>query len=177
MAARIMKNWILLLGLVFGTFSQAYAQRLQANEVARLYYRLGCEKVDRGSCQSGLSVQTYTKNQIYALPNGILSALTRFAVNKAQIWGDTILEGDYAADGKTQLDAVTVIRSHQQIIGYAFTYSERAWFTGNCYYDSRSPMTLRSCEEGRIRETAFTATDLSHAEVDQNQFADFVARD
>jgi len=155
----------------------ALAQNLSAREVARLFYQAGCDKMGRGLCRGGISTVTYSKNQIRQLPQGLRLELSRRAHDQAQIWGDTILEGDFAADGKTDLDEVTVIRSSQKVLGYRITYSERAWFTGNCSYRSHIPQSLQNCAEGRILEKAFVATDLSHSQVDENQFAEFVAND
>ncbi|MFN8791652.1 MAG: hypothetical protein ACK5Y2_09390 [Bdellovibrionales bacterium] len=155
----------------------AMAQNLSAREVARLFYQAGCDKMSRGACRGGISTTTYTKNQIRVLPQGLRQELGRRAHDQAQIWGDTILEGDFAADGKTELDEVVVIKSSQKILGYRISYSERAWFTGNCAYRSHIPQTLLSCSEGRILEKAFVATDLSHSQVDENQFAEFVSKD
>lgn len=158
------------------SISHAQAQQLNAREVAKLFYNSGCQRSQYGRCQNGITIETYHSGQLRSLPEGLHSLLLKKAFVQAQIWGDTILEGEYAAEGKTQLDSVTLIRSQQKILGFVITYSERAWYTGNCSYNSRMPQTLRSCEEGRIRETAFVSTNLRESEVDQNQFADFSSR-
>jgi len=167
-----MKYAILPFILVISSLSWAQSQRLKAAAVAKLFYQAGCHRVQSGPCRGNVTIQVYG-NQAQGLPNSVRNVLVVRAVEQAQIWGDTILEGEYTADGNTRLDTVIAIRNNQTVIGYGIRYSEKAWYTGDCSYSSTNPQSLRSCREGRIQEVSFVSTDLMEAEVDQNQFADF----
>lgn len=169
-----MKLVISTLFLLISSLSWAQAQRLKAVQVAKLFYQAGCHQTKNSWCRGAISIETYNQAQIRTLPYDIQRTLINLASDQAQIWGDTILEGDYAADGKTQLDAVVLIKKQSTLIGYSIRYSERAWYTGDCNYTYNNPQSLKKCREGRIHEVSFVSTDMSHAEVDENQFAEFV---
>lgn len=99
--------------------------------------------------------------------------LQQVAANQAQIWGDTILEGDYHSDGHTQLDFVASLYKNDKLIGYKISYSERAWYTGDCDFDGSDDNALNGCSEGRIQESAFVSTDFKIFFRDEDDFADF----
>lgn len=168
----------LVLAFIFSafTYSASYGQSLSARAVSNLFYSSGCENAKVSMCRNGITAQVLENNEIRQLPQGLRAKLYQIAYSQAQIWGDTILEGDYASEGKVTLDAVTLIRSQTKVIGYRIRYSERAWFVGDCAYTYNNPNTLKACPEGRIYESSFISTDLSDVEVDKNQFADFVYR-
>ena len=86
--------------------------------------------------------------------------LKRIAHTQSQIWGDTILEGDYAADGKTRLDRVQELYKSNKKIGYLITYSERAWDTSECRYDGINDDTLKDCKPGRIIVSSYVSLDF-----------------
>jgi hypothetical protein len=100
--------------------------------------------------------------------------LMRVAYEQAQIWGDTILEGDFVADGKTRLDEVQALYKNKTLIGYKITYSERAWFTADCSYDGIHKETLRGCTEGRILEASYVSTDFAYAFYTMDSGARFI---
>lgn len=124
-----------------------------------------------------MTAELFKPQHFRLIPAPLYKALFAAAFDQAQIWGDTILEGDYAADGKVKLDSIMVIKRGAKVLGYAITYSERAWYVGECTYVRNNPSSLSSCEEGRIQETSFVSDDLKQVEVDQNQFADFRSKD
>lgn len=100
-------------------------------------------------------------------------ALSEAAFDQAQVWGDTILEGDYYADGKTQLDQVFSIYEGKELVGYRITYSERAWYVGDCQFNQEDESSLSECTEGRIQESSFVSADFGTVFRDENDFAEF----
>lgn len=99
--------------------------------------------------------------------------LERIAGKQAQIWGDTILEGDYAADGNTRLDQVVNLYKSYELIGYLITYSERAWDTSVCQYDGIHDSTLLGCAPGRIVESSYVSLDFKDFFYDEKTAAVF----
>ncbi len=104
----------------------------------------------------------------------VQSNLSNVAFLQAQIWGDTILEGDYYSAGQTQLDRVIALLQNDVLIGYKITYSERAWFVGDCSFDGNNETTLKACSEGRIHESTFVSPDFKTFFRDDEDFADFI---
>ncbi len=149
------------------------ANQMSAYHLSKIFYSAKCDV----GCAQDVSVESFDAKTLLALPLQLQKSLYTVAYDQAQIWGDTILEGDYVADGRTRLDEVLVIKENMKVIGYAVSYSERAWYIGECAYTHRNPETLASCDEGRIYERSFVSLDLNDAEVDQNQFADFKPND
>jgi hypothetical protein len=107
------------------------------------------------------------------LANDVESTLKYVATIQAQIWADTILEGDYYAEGNTRLDNVMALYKDNEFIGYRITYSERAWFTGECDFDGEEETTLKDCQEGRIHESTFVSPDFKTYFRDEDALADF----
>jgi hypothetical protein len=166
-----MKTLIFILLTTLAISTQASPNR--AREVARLFYSAKCNV----NCQQGVTLDYYQAKDLYRLPQQLYKTLQKVAYDQAQIWGDTILEGDYAADGNVQIDNVIVIKQSARIVGYAITYSEKAWYTGRCTYVYHNKNSLGTCDEGRIYETSFVSDNLNEAEVDLNQYADFKAKE
>lgn len=82
------------------------------------------------------------------------------AKKQAQVWGDTILEGDYVAAGDTRLDEVRALKIKGSLVGYLITYSETAWNISDCAYDGLHPESLNDCLQGRIIESSYVSPDL-----------------
>lgn len=101
-----------------------------------------------------------------------LHVLTEIAKDQAQIWGDTILEGDYQADGNAELDSVERLELKGEFIGYRIFYSERAWETASCDYNGE-PESLENCTEGRIQEGTIVSKELTNWTRDSNYYAEF----
>jgi hypothetical protein len=102
------------------------------------------------------------------------SGLAQIAYRLAQVWGDTILEGDYYADGTTQLDQVFALYENEILLGYRITYSEHAWYVGDCEFSYDNLESLANCTEGRIRESGFVSPSFEEYFQDENNFAEFV---
>ena len=82
------------------------------------------------------------------------------AFDQAQIWGDTILEGDFYADGITRVDRVARIYRNDKLVAYVVTYSEKAWYLSDCHYDGVRSITLLGCTPGRITESSYVSPDF-----------------
>jgi len=115
-------------------------------------------------------------NQVNNLKPKDLQQFNRIAFKQAQIWGDTILEGDYYADGETQLDAVEILQKNGKTIGYRISYSETAWFTSDCDFDYDNLETLKNCPQGIITERSYVSLDKKTFFRDNRSFAEFSMR-
>ena len=105
------------------------------------------------------------------LPEATVAQLEKIAHAQAQIWGDTILEGDYDAAGGTSLDQVEGVYMGGELIAYRITYSEKAWYTGSC--DTEADPSRASCQEGRIVESTFVSPKLTSWMRDDSAYAEF----
>ena len=119
----------------------------------------------------------YSQNdRINALTPDQVTRFQHVAHEQAQIWGDTILEGDYQADGQTTLDQVEELKIEGQLIAFKITYSERSWDTSICPSNDESHASLAQCEEGRIIESSFVSPDMGSWTRDPENFATFEAK-
>ncbi len=132
--------------------SRQFAEEIQKYQEA---CEQGCQKPYREAL-------FYTNGKITSafLSNGELKALQKIAVEQAGIWADTILEGDYYAEGNTELEEVTGIFYKSRLVAYKIQYAERAWETSSCDFDGEDVTALEGCPEGIIRETSFVSPDL-----------------
>lgn len=125
--------------------------------------------------QAGLrSIQLYThQTQPAALDPATLETFSAVAKKQAQIWADTILEGDYAAAGNTRLDRVEAVyekvQDQEKLVAYRILYSEKAWYVADC--DPRK--SKESCESGRIVEASFVSPSATSWMRDDTAYADF----
>lgn len=107
------------------------------------------------------------------LASDVEANLKFVATAQAQVWADTILEGDYYSDGQTRLDSVSALYKNNEFIGYKIVYSERAWFTGECEFDGEDESALQQCREGRIHESTYVSPDFRTFFRDEDDLADF----
>ena len=133
------------------------------------------------ACMTGECKAPYIKKVVYdqkkkvsQLADKDKSSLKAVAFNQAQIWGDTILEGDYKAAGRTRLDHVVAFYKDNDLVGYKIQYSEKAWYTGECNYDGKKE-SLKSCREGRIIEGSYVSPDAETFFSDEERYAEFSA--
>lgn len=130
-------------------------------------------------CQQEKCDKPYSKSIIYhhldtkIIDNNLKKILERIAHKQAQIWGDTILEGDYAAEGNTRLDQIINLYKDNELIGYLITYSEKAWFTADCSYDGINDSTLSGCVPGRIIESSYVSLNFREYFYDEKTAATF----
>ena len=134
-----------------------------------------------GACRNKRECRApYSRDILFSLDNKLekiqpetRSSLKEVAHYQTQIWGDTILEGDYVAAGDLRLDEVVAYYHGSELLGYKIVYSETAWYTGDCSYDG-SKDSLKSCSEGRIVEASYVSKDMETFFSDEEQFAQFL---
>ncbi|MEK2647010.1 hypothetical protein [Bdellovibrio sp. BCCA] len=112
------------------------------------------------------------KNKFNKLSVETKEVLKKIAVEQAQVWGDTILEGDYHATGRTRLDSVLAFYKGNELVGYKIQYSEKAWYTGDCDFNG-SRESLKGCKEGRIVEGSYVSSDAQTYFSDEERYAEF----
>lgn len=137
-------------------------------------------QVYKAACKDSECVKPYREMPIYA--NGVRSAflskqqfkkLEKIAIKQAYIWADTVLEGDFHADGETVLESVTAIFQATKLIAYKIDYSEHAWYVGECDWDGSDNETLADCPEGKIHESSYVAPDFKTFIRNDDDIADF----
>lgn len=108
--------------------------------------------------------------------------LLKLATAEADIWVDTILEGDYAlTNDPLTIDMVTALYQGQKLVAYQIVYSQRAFDTSNCEYDfealddksSNVDEVFAQCTQGRIYGTSFVSPNLQVVERDINNIEYF----
>lgn len=125
-------------------------------------------------CKSNYSHQiVYSqKTRMNKLNDPTRDNLKAIAVEQAQVWGDTILEGDYHAAGRTRLDEVLAFYKGARLIGYKIKYSEKAWYVGDCNYNGKRE-SLKDCRTGRIIEGSYVSADQKTFFSDEERYAEF----
>lgn len=113
------------------------------------------------------------KSRLNKLTADQTATLKKVAWEQAQIWGDTILEGDVTAAGRTRLDMVVAYYKDNTLAGYKIQYSEKAWDTSTCNYDG-TQKSLKDCKEGRIQEMSYVSPDMQTYFSDEDKHADFL---
>ncbi|RYE42700.1 MAG: hypothetical protein EOP48_23270 [Sphingobacteriales bacterium] len=119
------------------------------------------------------TVYEFASSRKQKLNSASREKLSRVALSQSNVWADTILEGDYIADKKPRLDVVSGIFENGELVGYKITYSEKAWYIGDCDYDYENASTLKGCTKGRIYESSFVSPDFETYFRDLNEIADF----
>ncbi len=107
------------------------------------------------------------------LRRGDLNHLKKIAAKQAYIWMDTILAGDYYADGNTTLENVIAIFKGSTIVAYKIEYSELAWYVRQCGWVEDDETSLMGCPEGRIRESSYVAPDMKNYVRCEDEIAEF----
>ena len=102
----------------------------------------------------------------------VKDSLKAVAEDQSQVWGDTILEGDYIVSGRTRLDSVVAYFKDNRLVGYKIRYSQKAWYVGECNYDGTRE-SLKNCKEGRIVEGSYVSGDVQTYFTDEEKHADF----
>ena len=127
------------------------------------------------TCQAPNEIRKiYSHDDQNVVISDMVQTLTQIAWDQAQVWGDTILEGDYQAAGNTRLDAIFALYRENKLVAYRIVYSEDAWNTSECNFNG-GKKSLGACQAGRIVEASFVSPSLKTYVTDENQFAEFVA--
>ena len=125
-------------------------------------------------CRAPYNRETLLDENFNGLSPEIQNTLFEVAQYQAQIWADTILEGDYVSAGDVRLDEVTAFYRGAELLGYNISYSETAWNISDCAYDG-APESLKSCTSGRIFETSYVSNDMQTFFSDEERFAQFLS--
>lgn len=135
------------------------------------HYEHACEFTP---CKSEYSREVvYNQStRVNKLAPEVRQALKTIAVDQAQIWGDTILEGDYYSAGRTRLDEVLAFYKGERLVGYKITYSEKAWYVGDCNFNGTRE-SLKDCSSGRIIEGSYVSADHRTFFSDEERYAEF----
>lgn len=106
-------------------------------------------------------VAVYTNNVRDAfLSKFQFTKLELIADKQAYIWMDTVLQGDFHADGKTVLEEVVAIFKGTSLVAYKIDYSQLAWYIGACGWDGESMSGLENCPVGKIHESSYVSPDF-----------------
>lgn len=157
---------ILTLGLSTVARADAMGSGSEVFQDQMSVYQASCKK----ECRYPFTTKVV---QSSSLDPAALRSLKDIAIDQAQIWADTILEGDYHSDGDTRLDLILAIYENGSFLGYKITYSEKAWYVGDCSFSYSNLSTLARCEEGRIHESSFVSPDFNSYFRDETDFANF----
>lgn len=103
----------------------------------------------------------------------ILQRLKAWAVKQGQLWGDTILEGDYYLNAPIRLGRVEAIYRGTLFVAYRITYGAPAWYTGECNFNPETKAGLNQCQAGVIFESSFVSADLTEVANDTSHMATF----
>ncbi|MDX9731312.1 MAG: hypothetical protein RBT63_06025 [Bdellovibrionales bacterium] len=106
---------------------------------------------------------------VNSLDMGTRARLEEIAYDQAQIWADTILEGDYLAAAEVALDSVEAISRDNQFLGFRIIYSSSAVDISDC--DAR--VSYDDCQKGRIVEATLVSPDMGSWVRDDRSFAEF----
>jgi hypothetical protein len=128
----------------------------------------------QGPCQAPYSAMlVYSQNpRLNKLSPQQTDVLRKISFDQAQIWGDTILEGDFHTAGRTRLDSAVVYFKGNRVVGFKIRYSEKAWNTSECAFDGTKG-SLKDCAQGRIAEESFVSPDFLTFFTDEDRQADF----
>lgn len=146
----------------------------QAKSFAQLAYSLSTE------------IEKYEEIDltIEDLQSKLLQKLQERAEYESNIWGDTILEGDYELSrDPIALNSVSAIyNSRGTFVAYRITYSARAWDVADCEFDSSRLSEaaaqeygeiFKDCTEGIIVGNSFVSPGLKRSERDFNNMEYF----
>ncbi|MBO9665854.1 MAG: hypothetical protein J7501_03470 [Bdellovibrio sp.] len=135
------------------------------------HFTNACQK---SPCQAPYSMKVVynQKSRLNKMEIEEVNVLKQIAFDQAQVWGDTILEGDFYSAGRTRLDEVKAFYRDERIVGFKIRYSEKAWDTGECAFDG-TKASLKGCKLGRIIEESYVSTDFRTFFTDEDRQADF----
>ena len=131
-------------------------------------------------CKSAECTKPYREMIVYTnnvrdsfLTKFQFAKLERIAAKQSYIWIDTVLAGDFHADGNTVLEEVVAIFRSNTLVAYKIDYSERAWYVGACNWDGETDESLANCPEGKIHESSFVSPDFKTYIRNDDDIADF----
>ncbi len=101
--------------------------------------------------------------------------LSVFAQSKAEIWLDTILEGDFAQNGDAEVVSISAFTYKGEIYAYEIEIAASALMTSSetCLYNEQTETWSGSgCVKGRIVEKALATKNLEP--IWSSQFPEFI---
>jgi len=128
---------------------------------------------------------TSTEVEISKLTAQENKALLEAANDESNIWGDTILEGDYILDSQSKIELVTVeklVSNASEFLGYRIVYQHGAYETGSCEVDweaaDENPEAFQEqlnndCTRGHIVAGAYVTPDFKEHFRDEDAIEDF----
>ena len=171
-----MKNLILFLAMTLSLTAHADEYGADAKPFQKQIDE-AVQDCSFGNCNPGVfsSRELYTSDspKKTSLKTAEVAAFQKIAEQQSYIWMDTVLEGPYTTDGKTVLDNITAIFKNKKLIGYRISYSEKAWNTETCEYDSENEDSLKDCDQGLISEGTWVSPALTTFFRDEDAIADF----
>jgi len=107
--------------------------------------------------------------------SALVKRLQAAALQEANVWGDTVLEGPYAQTGDVQISDAVAFVVNNQVYAYRFTISADAIYTeaDGCEYNDETEEWSEVCFEtaGTIsEEVSFT---FAGTEFDEGSYADY----
>lgn len=167
----------LIFSIVFCAFALAPKPSLAGPALERFEknafaYIEACEQ----ACPAGTYEESIFENGralTKAATPRVIEKLRGVAIEQAYIWGDTILGGDFHADGETQLQKIALIFKDGKPFAYRIWYFENAWDTSECEFDGINDSSLATCLPGIILESSLVALNLKYAITDYNNAANF----
>lgn len=113
------------------------------------------------------------------------ASLLKAAQEEANIWYDTILEGDYALDPDADVQLVAVekiLTSKGAFVAYRISFAHAAFDTGVCDagwdYENEDKAAYKeylvnNCTAGHISSAAYVSPDFEHHFRDEDSIEDF----
>jgi hypothetical protein len=162
----------LLVAMVLTAFSLNAVAGTEAEFYEKLHAAL-----DAGSEPVELNFKELTKKQH--------TELLKAAQAEANIWYDTILEGDYALDSQAALTlsfVEKILTAKGEFVAYRIGLSHAAFDTGSCETDWDFEMDdeaayreylVGNCTAGHIFSAVFVSPNYEHHFRDENSIEDF----
>lgn len=119
-----------------------------------------CEYKIRVACKAPLGARNFKEGKLLEHPE--YKKFKKQAVELAQVWADTILEGPYISISDTELIGLSEIYENGRLIAYRITFKEDAIDTDSCQGgENVNPEKDPTCERGYIAESVVFNPDLS----------------
>ena len=111
--------------------------------------------------------------------------LVKAAQAEANIWHDTILEGEYTLDPDGSLELVSVAKvltAKGEFVAYRIGFSHAAYDTGSCETEwdfenddeaAYKNYLVNNCPAGHISSAAYVSPDFKHHFRDEDSIEDF----
>jgi hypothetical protein len=169
---KLIRNFAIVLFLAVGSFHSMAAKPIlestTSDELLLTEVQKNCEFE---ICKPPFSNQILQSSKT---ARKLFYQLQKIAEEQVNVWGDTILEGDYIADGEVRLTKISAVYQDSELVAYRITYNQNAWDTSTCNYDGNHHQeTIVGCAQGIITESTYVSSSLNYYEVDENQFAEF----